>query len=513
MAKNYSESFYLTGVDIADLIKGYHQAYVEKYTKHELGQVDNRFWQNDKGEVIFYAGEQTLIDVNNEGITQQVGRGFYDATLTMTARFLELDTPMLPSENMYVISLINFDRGHWTSAILSLKNIDEKKYEEIYALYQKFKQFLSSTHPEFKLDRGEKSSTNLFVQYATGNRHGSVTGIYNQTDEEMYIREFFTSEGKEDLLIVKGLLEAERYVEGDLKLVLEPKKGPNNIGVFHFDSMLSTASNQRVEQACARFLSANNAQLLSAQNIPRQTGATCGEHSILNAFRYVFFGLTNAISSSDLRKGTNLFCPEIAKLFLFDYQSKTFKDEYARIIAEQTTKEKNKPVVAKPELHEEKTSPGWFFASGVMIGITITTLGANLIAPMLGIASPVMGTLFSVAVGLAVAGIGYIIVDESQEWGIPVDALLKAKEDDTEDKILAELSERTHQLEYPDKNKQSAPIQVLDSELGANKSQTFTPMLAATVTPGETPVSVTPLSNTTVINANATETKKTVLNL
>lgn len=505
MPKNYSDYYYLTGVDVAELIQGYHQAYVEKYPKHELHKVDDRFWQNDKGEVIFYAGEQTLVDINSEGITQQVGRGFYDATLAMTARFLELDTPMLPSENMYVISLINFDRGHWTSAILSLKNINEEKYQEIYGLYQEFKQFLKTKHPDFKFERGEQSCTNLFVQYATGNRHGAVVGIKNKTEIDNYICEFFISIGRQDLLEVQGLLEAERYVEGDLKLVLEPEKS-SDIGVYHFDSMLSTTSNQRLEQACARFLNANDTRLLMASNIPRQTGATCGEHSILNAFKYVFFGLTNTISSSDLRKGTNHFCTEIAKLFLLDYDSKTFKENYERMIAEQLEKEKNAPIVTNPEIAKnEKTSPAWLFASGVMLGISITVLSTNLIAPMLGIVNPILGTLFSAAVGLVTAGLGYIIIDELQEWDVPViGALFQNREDDTEDKILEALSEKKHQLEYADKNKQVAPTtNVLGADLG-DKPQTFTPMLAATVTP---------LPNTTVVNANTTETKKVVSSL
>lgn len=516
MPKNYSDSFYLEGTDVAELIQGYHQAYVEKYPKHELAQVDDRFWQNDKGEVIFYAGEQTLIDLKNEGITQQVGRGFYDATLTMTARFLELDTPMLPSENMHVISLLNFDRGHWTSAILSIKNINEEKYQEIYALYQDFKQFLKTKHPDFEMVRGEQSCTNLFVQYATGNRHGSVVGINNKADTEKYICEFFTSIGRQDLLEVKGLSSEDRYVEGDLKLVLEPKEDTGSLGVYHFDSMLSGASNKRVEQACERFLTANNTQLLWAKNIPHQTGSTCGEHSILNAFRYVFFGLTNAISSSDLRKGTNHFCPEIAKLFLFDYDAKTFKDEYARILNEQKQKETKKDLLSDKASDVQKDDPNQvtklqasdFFEYGIYLGIGMTLVCSQVIAPMfLGLVDPIIIGLFSIVVGAGTAQVAKIFAPEVEEaiQNIKTGNIFTQKNEiSAEQKLLEKLSNESFEKEYPNKKTQKEPTDTVDSNLPLEKAKTFTPMLAAvtTVTPTETPVLDTPLplENTTEVN-------------
>lgn len=521
MPKNYSESYYLTGVDIVDLIKGYHQAYIEKFPKDELAQLDERFWQNDKGELIFYAGEQMLVDLNSEGITQQVGRGFYDATLAMTARFLELDTPMLPADTIHVISLINFDNGHWTSAVLSIKNINEDKYQEIYALYQDFKQFLKTNHPDFEMVRGEQSCTNLFVQYATGNRHGSVVGIQNKSDTENYIREFFTTIGKADLLEIKGLLEQDRYVEGDLKLVLEPRDDAGSLGVYHFDSMLSPTSNKRLEQACTRFLNANNTTLLSARNIPRQTGATCGEHAILNAFRYLFFGLTNAICSSDLRSGTNHFCPAIAKLFLFDYDSKTFKEEYARIMAEQKLKEQ-KAIQEKPTSKAEsknetvnKINASDYLEYGIYVGIGFTLVCSQVIAPMfLGIANPLYAGMFSVAAGYVVAQVAKVFAPEVEEAIIEIKngTIFSPTNDISEEqKILEKQSEKTFEKEYQNKNTQQKPVEVLDNP------QTFTPMLAAAnKAAGETPVTVIPgaepslqLVNTTVVNA--TEVKKAVI--
>jgi hypothetical protein len=491
MPKNYSESYYLEQPDILALMENYHQAYLEKYPDHFLSHQDDRFWQNEAGEFIFYAGEQALLDEATEGVRQPLGRHLYDSTLTLAARFLELDLAELPSDTIHITSLINLDRGHWTSVVLSLENVDRQKYQEIYALYRQFKQYIRDTKPGFVITH-EQSCTNIFMQYATGNRHGAVVEDVRET--ELAIRAFFTSIGKENLLALKPKEGEKDYIEGNLELVICPKDS-ENIGVFHFDSMLFQACHLRVEQACSRFLAANNVTFAWAQNLQRQAGATCGEHAILNSLRYVFFKLNNVVASKNLRTATNHFCPEFARLFLFDYEQKTFEEAFNLILGEQLEKEQalvSTGVKKTTEPKQEKQtqiSPGQLVAIGIIIGVAITLLSGSVLAPALGILNPVMASLFSVAVGLVTAGVGYMVsdqlIEEQNEIFSFVSQNHKSEKISEEQKLLESLSKTTFEAENP--NSAPSPKQKRQTEVLAEPAKIYTPA-AAPVSSVEQPV-------------------------
>lgn len=485
MSKNYSHSYYLEAQDIAELIETYHQAYLEKYPDHFLAHQDTRFWLNEAGELIFYAGEQALLDTSTEKNIQPLGRGLYDATLTLAARFLELDLPELPAENLHILSLINLDRGHWTSVILSIEDLDQEKYSEIYESYQAFKKYLKEHHPNFELVRGEQSCTNLFVQYATGNRFGSAVGIQNRTDTEELVRAFFESMGKHELLKIKQKEGEARYLEGNLELVLSPKN-PKDVALLHFDSAPSSSTNKRIEKACARFLDTNKVPLMHAENLVRQSGATCGEHAILNPLRYIFFELTNVVPSSDLRAATNYFCKDFAKLFLFDFKPDSFKQNFSRILNEQKLKEKEavkKNLTDRPTLNATAKQPdkinkidtGEFLAYGIYIGICLTLISLQVIAPIfLGIVNPFYAGMFSLAFGIGCAEIVKAFGPEAEEHisEIKRDNVFTQKNQiSKEQKLLEKLSKKTFEKEY-------SPSTILPEV----PNKTFTPLSSSSVT-------------------------------
>ncbi len=492
MPKNYSQSYYLEAPDIAQLIETYHQAYLEKYPDHFLSQLDPRFWLNESGELIFYAGEQALVDTNTEANIQPLGRGLYDATLTLAARFLELDLAELPSENLHIFSLINLDRGHWTSVVLSIEELNEEKYQAIYKIYQQFKNYLKDKHPDFVMARDieRQSCTNLFVQYATGNRFGSVVGIQNKTEIDLLICEFFESIGKKELLEIKQKEGEARYLEGNLELVLT-SKNPSGTNLLHFDSLPSSNTEARVKNACERFLEVNQAKIMYAKNLMKQTGATCGEHGILNPLRYLFLRLTNVAPSSDLRTATNHFCVDFAKLFLFDYNEITYKQNFAQILNAQKLEgqeEAKKNPLIQLELGEstspdkkakiKKIDTGEFLANGIYIGIGLTLGSVYILAPILGIANPILAGLFSAAVGLGSAQIVKAFAPEVDEAIAEIKSgnIFTPKSDKVDEADLLEaLSKKAFDKEYP-----SVP------------NKTFTPLLLSVTNVAQTAITVTP---------------------
>ncbi len=322
--------YYLTGLDIANLMSHYYRAYVNKHPQDALAQADLaqgecRFWKKDR-KLIYYTGEQTLYNTDFDAVQQPLGRRFYQATLDITAHFLTLGIPELDFDDLSIFTMVNYHNAHWTSNVLEIQNVNKAKYKEIFTLYQDFKQYLINHHLDTSLAEG-KAAANTFVQYATGNRHGHVEYFQrNQQDKkhvESILVDFFKLKVKEDLL-------DGPYSEGSLKLVLEGE----DARVLHFDSLPPSQGRiDRIKNTCLRFLKVNkNMDYLSAGNLLSQEGSTCGEHAILNALGYLFNGTTNRIMSQKLREATAYMCPEFANLFLFDYDHRTFLDKYRAIL-------------------------------------------------------------------------------------------------------------------------------------------------------------------------------------
>jgi hypothetical protein len=425
MSKDYDISKFLTGADVTNLLSQYHQAHLEKYQpdhpEHILPQLDNSFWQNDKGELIFYAGDSTVYDEARQKIDQNLGRNLYAANLTIVSRLLRYNLSTLPSENIHIIALMNWNNVHWTSVVLTLKDVNKEKYSEIYQGYQAFKNWLRIHHPTCNLGK-ETSSTDLFVQYVTGNRHGDIVGILKdkkvkpKEEIEQLICDYFIGIKKEKLLEVNEKpAQYSSYIEGDLKLILEPKNLEDSV-FCHFDSMHSESRETLIKNYADRFLSANKLGVAHAELL-QQSGNTCGEHAVLNALKYVFFGLNNTISSVDLRTASNYFCSEFARLFLFDFDVNTYKDSFELILTHQKAKAVKTPESKSDPVQTEDSpkSAGELVAVGVIIGVGITLLSINILAPMAGMATSLSIGLFTAAVGFVSAAMAYVIAEQPEE--------------------------------------------------------------------------------------------------
>ena len=316
--------------DIANLMSHYYRAYVNKHPQDALAQADlakgeRRFWKNNR-KLIYYADVQTLYNTDSDAVQQPLGRIFYQATLDITAHFLTLGIPELDFDHLSIFTMVNYHNAHWTSNVLEINNVNKAKYKKILTLYQGFKQYLIDHQLDTSLAEG-RMAANIFVQYATGNRHGHV-GIFqrNQQDKkhlESILVDFFKLKVNEDLL-------DGPYSEGSLNLVLEGRSAR----VLAFDSLPPSQGRiDRIKNTCLRFLKVNkNMDYLSAGNLLSQEGSTCGEHAILNALGYLFNGTANRIGSQKLREATPYMCPEFANLFLFDYDHRTFLDKYRAIL-------------------------------------------------------------------------------------------------------------------------------------------------------------------------------------
>ncbi len=414
MSKNYAHSYYLKSEDIAHLLDNYHQGYCSLYPTHLLPQQDNRFWQNEAGELLFYAGEQALLeDKQSEAQRQPLGRGLYTASLDITACFLELNLPELPSDTIHIMSLINLNRGHWTSVVLSIKDLNKQQYKAIYDLYQEFKQYLRDKNLDPNLGLG-KMAPGIFIQYATGNRHGDITSLNkrnltesNQQDKENIeniLCAFFQSKNQGHLLDLKGQPDKNNYIEGNLSLVLAPND-PKNANLYHFDSMFVEHNHARVRGACARFLAANHDMNYDApKNLQVQTGATCGEHAILNGLKYVFFTSTHGISSVDLRRATNYFCPEFARLFLFGSEpGKVYQEEFDLILAQQMSKNPEIPSSKADAEVKAGLNPADYLVIGLLMGVALNLVVQHVIAPALGMLNPFFIACASVVLAIVSA--------------------------------------------------------------------------------------------------------------
>ena len=481
MAKNYNESYYLEGSDIYHLIENYRQAYLKKHPNHFTSLQDIRFWQTDKNELIFYAGEQFLGDSNFESKSQPLGRNLHQASLDLTARFLALEIPEFEFNGLKIILLNNFDRGHWTSVVLQIDDIDKQKYKEIYERYQQFKTYLKQYHPELDLKPVDiQGCTNIFVQYVMANRYGHMEKIANNPGQvEQLMRAFFESINRKELLELKNKSDETGYAEGDLKLVLSSTQ-PAGVSLYHFDSNFSASCDRRAQSACERFLKANNINYASAENVPQQTGATCGEHAVLNALRYVFLGSTHAVSSPDLRTATNHFCPELAQLFLFDYNHETYKSDYERILKNQIEKEylQEKESPAQNSIKQEvllsesknNSEAATFLSIGILLGTLVSLFSGQVLAPFLGVTSTLSVAVLTLMAGVLSALFALMMLDDSEERN-----LLDEK---SEEQILLEAQS------IVSLNKENTAINRPAATIDASL-KTYTPALDSVVVEGQ----------------------------
>ena len=356
MPKNYTTATRLIDADVAHLMQIYHQAYREKYPYHQLPFQDNRFWQTENKELIFYAGQVTK--------ELSVIKRLYKSTLDVMTRLLELDIAQFDFSGLYVVMLHQPQHEkQWSSVVLSIEDINRESYQKIYQRYQEFKQYLQERKVLFLLNDSDpakrQQQINLFVQYATDNRHGYIREIRNKTDIEILLESFFkqkaeqdaskstqdNSEQKQSNSIFSRLtdllngsrtpgskssttedkVDADNYQEGNLRLIFSSNQVSGGTGVRSFGPYgYAKFEHQR---AWAKFDNANNQVKCSSKTVMST------EEAVLGALRYAFGCQKNhSFSSQDLRKVTNYFCPEFAKLFLFDYNLQTYRRDYQAIL-------------------------------------------------------------------------------------------------------------------------------------------------------------------------------------
>lgn len=431
MSKDYDMGYYLESQDISYIYKNYHQAYLQHYPNHAeanaLPQKDDRFWINDANELIFYAGEQLLLDHHSENAEPQqyLGQSLYTANLTVAARFLEFNIPTMDFSALHIMLLPNHNRGHWTSVVLSIEDLNKERYQEIYGAYQDFKKFAEETYFISPEDLGP-ATPGLFIQYFTENLSGGAA-VLKSSQMRNVINAYFVSKGKRDVLAeFKTKHTAEmtsnprKVVEGNLQLVLA-SRNDKNTNFYHFDSWPRDSQHERIRSVSERFLERNHIKYAWPQNISTQTGATCGEHAIINALRYALFKLTSVVPSRDLRTATNHFCPALAKLFLFDYDSNTYTDKFnealeTQIALESVEQEIKKQESSKQEKSKEKpTDRGKFLAFGMVMGVGLSLFTGNILAPALGILRPFFVNLFSAIVGLFFSAVAYAFIEEEDK--------------------------------------------------------------------------------------------------
>lgn len=576
---NYSMGYYLEGTDIAHLLANYREAYkqhfqqqFQNFTVPALAQIDDSFWHNKDGELVFYAGEVAILDSSRQKADQTLGRNLRNADLAVVSKLLAMNVSVLPFDSLHIIALMNWNKGHWTSVVLSLKNINKEKYAAIHSEYEAFQKWIGAKKEETRfalkstitsdqppvpdtlyfenyypgavfplsdlrknanglpcldevfvdkhkvgnktklkyvvldpkdkskiietvtdIDIDEKAELNLaFLQklkpqilaeaskkgytsaaklkYFTVDDAGMVFENNLETELEGNLTVAFLEKNKNkifnEVLSPKSLTNIQVFLQyatgyydkenfskkyigkwiqayykehpkekdqnNNLKLILEPQDSKDNC-LIHFDSMLPK-SDQNIKDLSNDFLTENKIQVILPTKTKQQSGATCGEHALLNALRYALLNLNNVISSDDLRTATNYFCVEFAKLFLFDYNHKTYTDTYNYILACQQAKStrllQNEPqaqtqiqssvstvVIDLPketETKEPAMSPGGYVALGMLCGGGVTLFSMFALAPLFGIVNPVSIGLFTSVVLLVSTGVGALITDSSE---------------------------------------------------------------------------------------------------
>jgi hypothetical protein len=258
---------YLDSTNINDLARAYSLAYLRKkkvkINKSE-SEIDNN-WNVGKFEegYLLRAEDDSIFTLFNfpEIVDQKlaterqvVGSNLHENFVNIISHFIATGKNALPSNNMKIGMCINHHNTHWTLLLAEFSNINQAEYKTLFNAYQKH----AKTTKENQYEDGSAKPINII-------RNNVVN---------------FVKKNKK--ITFNGNADPRGNGLGNNQLPLKV----GEITLNHFDSLgKRTTYASNVAKSMSTFTKKHKAKF-SQMDCQRQSGNTCGDWSVYNAFQY-----------------------------------------------------------------------------------------------------------------------------------------------------------------------------------------------------------------------------------
>ncbi len=369
----------LENFDLKDLFQGYTLAYLNKKRLRPANMHTQRYQHWDLGEFedghILRTADNSLFafmlcpemtDSATVKKHQSVSANLQEQFLNIVAHLMAKKYSTLPSDKMKIAFGINHHNTHWTCLLAEFGGLNARAYRALYKAHQQEMQ-LSENKAQYFNEDGTPRPFNI-----------QVNNIKNFLIRQCHIR--VNGQNRDNPL-------------GNWQLPLIPK----SIQLRHFDSMgTKTRWAQNVQAACQGFTSKHRANFRFEKCI-QQTGNTCGDWTLFNAFMKGVLNSEKAVTSAQLRVLSENITVQNAQSLMYAKKPRlTRATEETRICVTKEARE-------LADIHEAPSSilstysfsPNWHQVSRVALGITLGVAcyaGAPFIMPLsLGIKCVVSG--------------------------------------------------------------------------------------------------------------------------
>lgn len=365
----------LDNFDLKDLLESYRLAYLKKNRPRspKLHVRSDQHWdlgEFEEGHILRAADNSLFTFVLCPEMTDQataierqaVSANLQELYLNMVAHLMAKNYSVLPSKKLKIAFGINHHNTHWTCLLAEFDGLNARAYRALYRAHQKEARLAKNKEQYFNEDGTPRTFT---IQ---------VNNIKN-------------------FLIAQCDIRVNKNSQlGNWQLPLNP----TSIKLRHFDSMgTRTHWAQNVQAACQGFMRKHRTKFHFEKCIG-QSGNTCGDWTLFNAFTQGVLNVSKAVTSGQLRALSENVTVSNAQSILYAKKP--------RIVAatERTRICVTKEARALADLHEETSifstysfSPIWHQASRVMLGVTLGAacyVGMPVIIPLsLGIKCAVTG--------------------------------------------------------------------------------------------------------------------------
>lgn len=359
----------LENFDLKDLFQGYTLAYLNKKRLRSTNMHTKRYQHWDLGEFedghILRTADNSLFafmlcpemtDSATVKNGQPVSANLQEQFLNIVAHLMAKKYSTLPSNKIKIAFGINHHNTHWTCLLAEFGGLNARAYRMLYTAHQKEMQSPKNKAEYFNADGTPRPF------------HIQVNNIKNFLIKQKGIR-------------VNGQSRDNPLGNWELPLVSKP------IQLRHFDSM-GTKTNwaQNVRAGCQGFMTKHGANFHFEKCI-QQTGNTCGDWTLFNAFMHGVLNTEKAVTSAQLRVLSENITVQNAQSLLYAKKPRlTPVTEITRICVTKEARE-------LADIHEESPSifstysfyPSWHQVSRVLLGLTLGIMcyaGSPLLIPV-----------------------------------------------------------------------------------------------------------------------------------